>query len=544
MLLVKLESSGATQAASPSQSSSGFGSFDQVLGKIFNALQLNPEELTAVGGSPQGGENSAASEGGNTLLALLDQLLGQSVGQGLTDEDLQSLLDQLGIEVTDQGLMVAEDSPRLDDVQALATFLGLDLQATDGGFVLTQAGAAISQDELAALLKQKQAALMEQQALVRQASYGETQLQAPRAGAAGAGEEPPAGGASSSALTSTEDLVSDSDDAALATLIEDDAAEAAGQEDDTTPAELERLRRLALNMARQGGPKPDAEASTQKGLQANLQNLRHVADPGATQPQAAAASPENLKAELSVMSNEAYREGGSTFLAEGNRDSAMKSAADLRLLQASGLAPEPAALLGSAQGSAGQDAGTQGQPWTAFHQSVLLSRGDATAAADAEAPVPQSRGELGRDLIHQIVDKARLQNGRHESKLEIQLKPEFLGRVRIEISSREGQVSVNIHTENQSVKNLLDSNLPALRDAFQAQGLKLEGLEVSVDQRDWNQTSAFAQDAAGGHGEGRRLSEGRGEAAGGWNGESDGAATEGADTGVTASSDQKLDLFA
>jgi flagellar hook-length control protein FliK len=83
--------------------------------------------------------------------------------------------------------------------------------------------------------------------------------------------------------------------------------------------------------------------------------------------------------------------------------------------------------------------------------------------------------------MRQLVEKAILgiKNGR--SLIKINLKPEILGHLRIQISTENNQVAVRIITEVPMVKEMIESNLNQLRTDFQNQGLEIEKFDVHVD---------------------------------------------------------------
>jgi flagellar hook-length control protein FliK len=89
-------------------------------------------------------------------------------------------------------------------------------------------------------------------------------------------------------------------------------------------------------------------------------------------------------------------------------------------------------------------------------------------------------GALRAQTLNQIVNKAsyHLKNG--QNSVRIDLKPEFLGQVRMHIVTVEHQVSVRITTELPMVKEMLDHHLQQLKADLQQQGLEVDEIEVSV----------------------------------------------------------------
>ena len=129
-------------------------------------------------------------------------------------------------------------------------------------------------------------------------------------------------------------------------------------------------------------------------------------------------------------------------------------------------------------------------------QRAVNGAGEAAAAAEAgEAHHPK---ELRADTLGQIVDKAvfRLRNG--QAEVRIDLKPDSLGHVKLQIVTENHQVTLRIMAESHAAKNLIDSGIGQLKADLQAQGLRVDELEVSVanEFNDFNRHSAFSDDAA------------------------------------------------
>jgi flagellar hook-length control protein FliK len=130
-----------------------------------------------------------------------------------------------------------------------------------------------------------------------------------------------------------------------------------------------------------------------------------------------------------------------------------------------------------------------------------LSASSNVVKADAAIWQPATK----EDVIRQIVDSAKLrfQSGRGE--MRIQLKPESLGHVRLDISTDQHQVMVKVVAELPAVKELLESNLPHLRAELQGQGLEIHKFDVSVggDSASQNkEQQTWAQHQNGRHGGG------------------------------------------
>jgi hypothetical protein len=112
---------------------------------------------------------------------------------------------------------------------------------------------------------------------------------------------------------------------------------------------------------------------------------------------------------------------------------------------------------------------------------------------------------LMSQTLNQIVQKAvlSLHNGQHE--VQIDLKPDFLGHIRMQIVSEGHQVAIKIVAEFPFVKDMLENNLHQLKAELQSQGLDIDELEVSVahdshTEGDAHQTDKTAKVRAAGNG--------------------------------------------
>ncbi len=87
---------------------------------------------------------------------------------------------------------------------------------------------------------------------------------------------------------------------------------------------------------------------------------------------------------------------------------------------------------------------------------------------------------LAAQTMNQVVQKAVLLNANGQNTVQIDLKPEFLGHIRMQIVTEGQQVAVRIMAEIPFVKDMLENNLNQLKTELQAQGLEVDELEVSV----------------------------------------------------------------
>ena len=84
-------------------------------------------------------------------------------------------------------------------------------------------------------------------------------------------------------------------------------------------------------------------------------------------------------------------------------------------------------------------------------------------------------------VMDQIVDKAAMRSINGRSEIQIQLKPEFLGKVQMNIVADKDQLTVRIVADQSVVKDIIETHIHHLKTELQNQGLAVEKIEVLVN---------------------------------------------------------------
>ena len=84
------------------------------------------------------------------------------------------------------------------------------------------------------------------------------------------------------------------------------------------------------------------------------------------------------------------------------------------------------------------------------------------------------------DLFRQVSQMTRVLVGQAESSIEMQLNPANLGKVYLQVVSKEGVISAQLAAQNEAVKEALESQLVVLKENMNQQGLKVEAIEVTI----------------------------------------------------------------
>lgn len=94
-----------------------------------------------------------------------------------------------------------------------------------------------------------------------------------------------------------------------------------------------------------------------------------------------------------------------------------------------------------------------------------------------------------KEIVAQVVEQIKIIVKEDMSSMEMQLNPENLGKVNLSVVSKNGQMTANFVTENEMAKNALESQMQQLKDNLQAQGLKVDAIEVAVSDFKFEQNS-------------------------------------------------------
>ncbi|NTV14044.1 MAG: hypothetical protein HGA96_08995 [Desulfobulbaceae bacterium] len=120
--------------------------------------------------------------------------------------------------------------------------------------------------------------------------------------------------------------------------------------------------------------------------------------------------------------------------------------------------------------------------------------GTVRAALQSQAtPAVTSTLVMDGRIVDQVVSRVNLSSASGETSLSMTLHPKELGEIRVELISGKDGVRAHLHSQTQMVQEALERHLPRLREAFEAQGVKLSELQVSCDGRRDGGNTAFQQ---------------------------------------------------
>lgn len=122
-------------------------------------------------------------------------------------------------------------------------------------------------------------------------------------------------------------------------------------------------------------------------------------------------------------------------------------------------------------------------------------------AAETESTFSMAQAQ---EIMDQIMDYMEVSVKPDMTSLEMQLHPESLGTLHIQISNREGALTAQFIAQNESVKTVLESQIVELRQNLEQQGLKVEAVEVTIAQYSLDRNPAGDGEASGQGGKQKR----------------------------------------
>lgn len=92
-----------------------------------------------------------------------------------------------------------------------------------------------------------------------------------------------------------------------------------------------------------------------------------------------------------------------------------------------------------------------------------------------------------QDLINQVSEYTRVTVQQSQSSIEMQLNPAHLGKIYLQVVSKEGMITAQLAAQNEAVKEALESQAVQLKETMNQQGLKVEAVEVTIASHEFEQ---------------------------------------------------------
>ena len=137
------------------------------------------------------------------------------------------------------------------------------------------------------------------------------------------------------------------------------------------------------------------------------------------------------------------------------------------------------AQTGSNSNSGQQNVASQAHAGVDVHTGPTLT--ETVAMLGANSAGEYAAQVDNADVVRQIVTYTRVNyTANQETTMEMQLNPEHLGKIYLEITSKDGTVSAHLTAQNEVVKEALESQIADLKQNLNQAGVKVDAVEVTV----------------------------------------------------------------
>ena len=92
------------------------------------------------------------------------------------------------------------------------------------------------------------------------------------------------------------------------------------------------------------------------------------------------------------------------------------------------------------------------------------------------------------DIVNQVVEKIKVSLGTESTSMEMQLNPEHLGKVLLNVSSKNGMLTAVFSVQSEEAKAALESQMFTLRENLELRELKVDAVEVNVSDFDFSRS--------------------------------------------------------
>ena len=90
------------------------------------------------------------------------------------------------------------------------------------------------------------------------------------------------------------------------------------------------------------------------------------------------------------------------------------------------------------------------------------------------------------DIVNQVVEKIKVSIGTESTSMEMQLNPEHLGKLLLNVSSKNGVMTAVFSVQSEEARAALESQMYTLRENLELRELKVDAVEVNVSDFDFS----------------------------------------------------------
>lgn len=109
-----------------------------------------------------------------------------------------------------------------------------------------------------------------------------------------------------------------------------------------------------------------------------------------------------------------------------------------------------------------------------------LYRGEMSRRSPSPAAKAASTPPLVQELVKELVQRVRVMEGKGFARIEVHLRPEVFGGMRLEVVKAEDGISAQITTYSEALRRFLEANLSEVQRSLHAQGVRIASVQVNL----------------------------------------------------------------
>ncbi len=98
------------------------------------------------------------------------------------------------------------------------------------------------------------------------------------------------------------------------------------------------------------------------------------------------------------------------------------------------------------------------------------------------------------DIMEQVTESLKVNMTEDITEMEMQLHPASLGNIRVQVAARNGVITANFTAQNEQVRQALETQVVALKEQMNEQGIKVETIEVTVSSHAFERNLSQGED--------------------------------------------------
>lgn len=137
------------------------------------------------------------------------------------------------------------------------------------------------------------------------------------------------------------------------------------------------------------------------------------------------------------------------------------------------------------QEQSGEHTGTDKMVAVTGEQVQVMQVGTEAVPVDLEVPQDSYVSVDTVKMIEELAERVKMMHTQGETSLEMQLNPQNLGKLYLNVTSKQGVVNAHMVVTNELVKEALEAQVVQLRESLNQAGVKVDAVEVTVSAHEF-----------------------------------------------------------